>query len=205
LFQCDLVLKFKTQPLGTTIKMDYTTLIISAITMPIIIALYWYLSKKNKEAPSEQNGIKILSVHKFFFYFGIIIPLLGFALLISPLTLINDPEFLMIIMMIYPIGLLLVASGLFYFVEYKNARIEYDETKISITNFNKKVTQIDIMEIKTVSHNSLMNRIKITTTNNSKSFNQNFKGVVHLLDTITAQSGISTEKVKQKINVFNFG
>ena len=68
--------------------------------MPIIIALYWYLAKKNKEAPLEKNGLKTLSVHKFFFYFGIIIPLLGFVLLIAPLALINDPEFLTIIMMI---------------------------------------------------------------------------------------------------------
>ena len=90
-------------------------------------------------------------------------------------------------------------------MEFKNARIVFDETNISITNFNKKVTQINIMEIKSVSHNSFTNRIKITTLNNSKSFNQNFKGVEHLLDTITTQTGISTEKVKQRINAFNFG
>jgi hypothetical protein len=130
--------------------MDYTSSIVSAITMPIIIFVYWYLSKKNKELPLEHNGIKILSVHKFFFYFGVVIPLFGFTFLIVPLTLINDPEFWITIVIAYPIGLLFVASGLFYFLEYRNARIEYDETKISLTNFNKKEKHIVIKEIKTV-------------------------------------------------------
>jgi len=184
--------------------MDYTTSIVSAITMPIIIFVYWYLSKKNKELPLEHDGIKTLSVHKFFFYFGIIIPLFGFAFLIVPLTLINDPEFWLTLAITYPMGLIFVACGLFYFFEYRNARIEYDETKISFTNFNKKKIHVVIKEIKTVSHNSITNRIKITTSNNSKSFNQNFKGIEHLLNRITNETGISTEKVKQKINVFNF-
>lgn len=182
--------------------MDYTTSIITGITIPIILAIYWYLSKKNKETPLERNGIKTLSIHKFFFYFGIIIPLLGFALLIGPLTLINEPEFFLTISIIYPIGILFIASGIFYFVEYKNARIEFDKTIISITNFKKKTTQIDIKEIVSLSHNSLTNRIKISTSNNSKSFNQNFKGIEHLLNTITSETGISTEKIKQKINPF---
>jgi hypothetical protein len=185
--------------------MDYTTLLITAITIPTIIFMYWYLSKKNIEIPSEKNGIKTLSVHKFFFYFGILIPLFGFTLLIVPLTLITDPDFFMIIAMIYPIGLIFITSGLFYFLEYRHARIEYDESTISITNFNKKITHIEIKEIKIISHNSLMNRIKITSSNNSKSFNQNFKGIEHLLNTITSNTGINTEKIKQKINLFNFG
>ena len=185
--------------------MDYTSSIITGITMLVIILIYWYLSKRNTEVPLEKSGIKTLLIHKFFFYFGSIISLIGFTLLIGPLSLINDPEFLNIIIMMYPIGLLLIPSGIFYFIECKNARIDFNEITISITNFKKNVTHIKIKDIKKISHNSLMNRIKITTSKNSKSFNQNFKGVEYLLNTITTETGISTKKVKQKINAFNFG
>lgn len=55
---------------------------------------------------------------------------------------------------------------MFYFIACENTRVDFNERAILITKFNKKVT-----------HNSLIKRIKITISKNSKSFNQNFKGV----------------------------
>lgn len=185
--------------------MDYTSAIITSITLPVIFFVYRYLSKTNQDTPTESNGVKRLSIHKFFFYFGITISIFGVFLLFALLYLINDDEFITIVLMILPVAMLFLSSGLFYYYEYKNAFIEFDNRKVSITNFRKNVTVLKMDEINSVSHNSFMNRINIKTDNQSKSFNQNFKGIEVLLNTITEQTGVNTDKVKHKINAFNFG
>ncbi len=185
--------------------MEYTTEIVTGITALFIILFYAVITKGNKTALTFlKEGNKELKVHKLMHYLGLAAIIFAFTLLAIPFFLIDEQGFLILLAIISILAIGIGLAGMYLVVEYKNARVIYNDEEIQIVNYKGQPKTLKWPDIQKISVNSFTNRIILKTKHGNVGFNQFMPGVNHFLKDAEAISGISTKKALMKVNAFDF-
>lgn len=175
---------------------------INLISAVVIGVSFLFLNRKNERDLDKFISDQTLTMNVFFKYLGIGMMLFSVVILTIPFFYLNEKDILEMSMGMSVVGLIVGFSGIYFYQEFRNHKLIFNDKEIFVYNFRRKKKSIKWDELSKMSHNSTSGKITLTDSmGKALKINQFLSGISYFILLVETKTKVDVTKLKRQLRI----